>query len=151
MCYVTHHCEVNFIEIANVVGNKDKPPSSRIMHNGNPHIQCMFTNDDTVICTGFDKVPFVYKSKGTEWATANCLDQGIKNVRKAKITGNSFTDKKVYFNPDIKLNTNVELKETDTMHVNFINCTKPFAMNGANVKMICTSDANGVINYWNCE
>jgi hypothetical protein len=67
LCYVTHDCEVNFVDISNVVGNKDKPASSRIMHNGNPHIQCMFTNDDTVICTGFDKVPFVYKSKGTEW------------------------------------------------------------------------------------
>lgn len=54
------------------------------------------------------------------------LDAGIKNSRQAKISGNSFVDKRVYFNADIKLSSAVELKETDTQHVNYINCLRVF-------------------------
>lgn len=50
----------------------------------------------------------------------------MKNTRAAKITGNSFMDKRVYFNSDIKLSSAVELKETDTQHVNYINCLRVF-------------------------
>ena len=64
LCYVTHDCEVNFVDVSKVVGSKDKPNSTRIMHNGNPHTFCMFTSEDTVMCIGFDKAPFVYKQKG---------------------------------------------------------------------------------------
>jgi hypothetical protein len=52
------------------------------------------------------------------------LDDGYKKVRQAKISGNSFVDKKVYFNSDFKLSSLVELKETDTMHANYINQLK---------------------------
>ena len=97
------------------------------MHNGNPHMHCIFVNDTTLVATGYDKVPYVYKYAGNEWKQTQVMDAGIKNQRKAKITGNSFVDKKVYFNPDIKLNAAVELKETDTMHANYVNCMKVFA------------------------
>jgi hypothetical protein len=52
------------------------------------------------------------------------LDNGINEERKAKITGNSFKDSKVYFNPDFKLSGAIEMKETNTKHVNYINCMK---------------------------
>ena len=75
----------------------------------------------------------------------------MKNFRKAKITGNSFVDKKVYFNPDIKLGANVELKETDTMHSNYVNCLKPFAQSSGKPLILCSSDVNGHINYWDVQ
>ena len=79
------------------------------------------------------------------------LDDGIGKVRKAKITGNSFLDKRVYFNPDIKLNTNVEMKETDTRHANYINCLKPFASQGGKHAILSTSDINGYLNWWDVQ
>jgi WD40 repeat protein len=61
LCYVTHDCEINFVDVSKVVGSKDKPDSTRIMHNGSPHCYVMFTSEDSVMCTGFDKAPYVYK------------------------------------------------------------------------------------------
>ena len=88
------------------------------MHNGNPHLGCIFINDD--------KVPYVYGKEGSSWKMIKCLDDGLTKTRTAKITGNAFLDKKVYFNPDFKLASNVSQNEADTKHANFINCVKPF-------------------------
>ena len=97
------------------------------MHNGNPHLSVMFLSDDKCIATGFDKVPYLYKKQADKWAVGQVLDRGITKFRATKIGGNSFKDKKVYFNSDFKLNAQVEMKETDTMHLNYINCLKIFA------------------------
>ena len=97
------------------------------MHTGNPHLSCMFLDDSTVVATGYDKIPYAYKKEKDGWKMLKILDEGIKTTRKTKIGGNSFLNKKVYFNSDFKLNANVEIKETNTMHVNFINCLKIFA------------------------
>lgn len=42
------------------------------------------------------------------------------------------------------------MKETDTMHLNFINCLKIFAQDAASkqIKALCTSDVNGQLAYW---
>ena len=79
------------------------------------------------------------------------MDEGVKNKRKAQISGNSFLDKKVYFNSDFKLQANVEMVETDTKHANFINCLKPFAMDGNKPLVISTSDANGFLHFWDVQ
>jgi len=50
----------------------------------------MFLTEDKLIATGYDKVPYLYKKTGNNWAMVQILDQGIKNVRKTKIGGNSF-------------------------------------------------------------
>lgn len=50
----------------------------------------MFLTDDKLIATGYDKVPFLYKKTGNNWAMASILDQGITGVKKSKIGGNSF-------------------------------------------------------------
>lgn len=42
-------------------GSKDKPATQKLLHNGNPHLQVMFIDADTLVATGYDKVPFVYK------------------------------------------------------------------------------------------
>ena len=78
------------------------------------------------------------------------MDKGISSVRKGKIGGNSFKDKKVYFNSDFKLDSKVEMKETDTRHENFINCLKIFAADpkSGTISALCTSDINGFLNYW---
>ena len=68
--------------------------------------------------------------------------------RKSKISGNSFLDKKVYFNSDFKLDGTVMLKEMDTKHANYINCLKTFASNGDKALIISTSDINGYLNFW---
>ena len=79
------------------------------------------------------------------------LDEGMNKVRKAKITGNSFLDKKVYFNSDIKLGANIEMKESDTKHANYINCLQVFAKTDSNIQVLCTSDINGYLNYWDVQ
>lgn len=73
------------------------------MHNGNPHLSCMFLNEETLIASGFDKIPYMYKKEGGAWKMSKMLDQGITKVREAKVGGNSFVNKRVHFNPDIKL------------------------------------------------
>lgn len=121
------------------------------MHNGNPHMHVIFVDDTTIVASGFDKVPYVYKYSGSEWKMHKIMDAGINNKRQAKISGNSFVDKKVYFNPDIKLNAAVELKETDTMHANYVNCMKVFAQNAGKPLILCSSDVNGYLNYWDVQ
>ena len=118
------------------------------MHTGNPHLHCIWIAEDKCITTGYDKVPYLYVQKGGKWEMSSCLDAGIKNQRKTKIGGNSFKDKKVYFNSDFKLDSKVEMKETDTMHMNYVNCLKIFSRDGDKPKALCTSDVNGVLNYW---
>lgn len=93
-------------------------------------------------------MPFLYAQSGSEWKEVKVLDEGISSTRKAKITGNSFLDKRVYFNSDFKLNTNVEMKETNTKHHNYINCLKVFARDGDKAMVISTSDMNGYLNFW---
>ena len=73
--YVTHDCEVNFANVSKVVTDpKAKPESQKIMHNGNPHLQTIFVDDNKAICTGFDKVPYFYKKEGNDWKMNSILD-----------------------------------------------------------------------------
>jgi hypothetical protein len=58
-------------------------------------------SNDKLIATGFDKVPYLYKLENGKWVQSKILDQGHKKVRQTKISGNSFVDKKVYFNSDL--------------------------------------------------
>ena len=117
ICFVTHDCEVNFANVENCAKDpKSKPSTEKIMHNGNPHLGCMFLTDDSCVTTGFDKVPYLYVKNNNKWEMKEILDKGINNVKKTKIGGNSFKDKKVYFNSDFKLDAKVEMKEADTMH-----------------------------------
>ena len=120
------------------------------MHKGNPHLGCMFLTDDSCIATGFDKVPYLYVKNNDKWEMKEILDKGINNAKKTKIGGNSFKDKKVYFNSDFKLDAKVEMKESDTMHQNFINCLKVFTADHSSNKLqiLCSSDINGTLNYW---
>jgi hypothetical protein len=76
------------------------------------------------------------------------LDQGINEERKAKISGNSFVNTKVYFNSDFKLDGKIEMKETNTKHVNYINCMKIYDQKDGKPLVLCTSDSNGYLNYW---
>ena len=45
------------------------------MHNGNPHLGCIFINDDKMIAVGYDKVPYVYGKEGSSWKMIKCLDK----------------------------------------------------------------------------
>ena len=40
------------------------------------------------------------------------------------------------------------MKETNTKHLNFINCMKIYAFKDNKPAVLCTSDANGYLNYW---
>jgi len=112
-------------------------------------MSCMFLDNDKLVACGYDKVPYIYKKEGSEWKMAKVMDDGTKRQRKAKITGNSFLDKKVYFNSDFKLSSAVEMRETDTKHANFINCLKSYATDDKNRPIVlATSDANGYLNFW---
>lgn len=121
------------------------------MLKGNPLLSGMFIAEDKMVGCGFDKVPYLYSKSGGDWKEVKVLDEGHTKVRKAKITGNSFLDKRVYFNPDIKLNQNVEMKETDSKHSNYINCLKTFASDGQKPLILSTSDINGYMCWWDVQ
>lgn len=149
MCYITHDCEVNFVDVSECgSGGKQKTKSEKLLHNGNPHLNCVFIDDNKLIACGYDKVPFLYTKSGAEWTKGKVLDDGVDKQRKAKISGNSFLDKKVYFNSDFKLDNSVQLTETDTKHANYINCLKVFAADGNKALVVSTSDINGYLNFW---
>lgn len=130
ICYATHDSELNIADVSEVgtSGGKSKVKSEKILLKGNPLLTTIFISEEKLIAAGFDKVPYLFSKKGSEWTQESVLDDGVTKHRKAKITGNSFLDKKVYFNSDIKLNTSIEMKETDTKHANYINCMTPFAV-----------------------
>ena len=65
-----------------------------------------------------------------------------------KVTNNKFKDMRVYFNPDIKLSTSLTVKETDTVHANYINQLKPFGHSDGKPYVLSTSDVNGYLNWW---
>jgi hypothetical protein len=107
--------------------------------------------ENKLVATGFDKVPYFYLKDGSDWKMTKCLDDGINAVRTNKITGNSFLDKKIYFNNDMKLGSSIEMKEKDTKHLNYINCLKVFAKNGEKPMILSTSDINGYLNFWDVQ
>jgi len=58
LCYVTHDCELNFVDVSDP-SNK-KPKSEKLLHTGNPHFNCVFIDEDKLVACGYDKVPFLY-------------------------------------------------------------------------------------------
>jgi actin related protein 2/3 complex subunit 1A/1B len=148
LCYVTHDCELNFLDVTEIASGNKKPKSEKLLHTGNPHMSCVYLAEDKLIATGFDKVPILYKNEGGSWKNIKTLDDGILKERATKISGNSFLDKKVYFNSDFKLDNSVMVAETDTKHANYINCLKVYARNGDKVMILSTSDINGYLNFW---
>jgi hypothetical protein len=64
VCFVSHDCELNFADCS--LG-KDSTEKSKVFHNGNPHMNCLFVKEDTLVACGYDKVPYVYKKTGNEW------------------------------------------------------------------------------------
>jgi hypothetical protein len=151
LCFVTHDCELNFVDVSDVAANKEKPKTEKLLHTGNPHLLCTFIGEDKLIAVGYDKIPYLYKQTGGTWKNEKTLDEGISKTRKSKITGNSFLDKKVYFNSDFKLDSSVMLAESDTKHANYINCMKVFAQKDGNVQVLSTSDINGYLNFWDVQ
>jgi hypothetical protein len=134
-------------------GNKDKDSKAKaktekLILKGNPLLFGEWLSEEKMIGGGFDKVPILFKKEGSSWKQSKILDDGISKARPPKITGNAFMDKRVYFNSDFKLGSSVEMKETNTKHVNYINCMKPFAQKDGVASILCTSDINGHLNYW---
>lgn len=148
LCYVTHDCELNFVDVTEISSGNKKRKSEKLLHTGNPHLSCVYIDEDKLVATGYDKVPILYKNEGGNWKNVKTLDEGISKERVSKISGNSFLDKKVYFNSDFKLDNAVMLAETDTKHVNYINCLKVFAKNGEKAMILSTSDINGYLCFW---
>ena len=105
-------------------------------------------DENKFVGTGFDKVPYIYQREGDNWSQIKTLDTGISKNRELKITNNKFKDMRVYFNPDIKLSANVEMKETNTRHANYINCLKPFGHTEGKPMVLSTSDVNGYLVWW---
>lgn len=151
IAFGTHDCELNFASVAEAAGGgKVKVKPQKIILKTNPLLSGMFADENKFIGTGFDKVPFVYSLEGSDWKQTSCLDAGINTSRAAKITNNKFKDQRVYFNPDFKLGSAIEMKETNTRHANYINCMKPFGATGK-LSVLSTSDVNGYLNWWDVK
>lgn len=152
ICFGTQDCELNFSDVSSVGGGgKAKAKTEKVLLKGNPMLNCVFLGEDKLVASGFDKVPILFKKEGNDWKQTKILDAGVSKIRVAKVTGNAFKDRKVYFNADIKLNDSIVMKETDTKHANYINCMKPFAQDGGVPLILSTSDINGYLNYWDVQ
>jgi hypothetical protein len=151
IAFSTQDCEMNFAKVSEAADGKAKIKPVKILLRINPILTGTFLGEDKFVAAGFDKVPFLFKQEGKDWKQVKELDEGMKNIRKAKISGNKFLDTKVYFNPDIKLNASIMMKENDTKHVNYINCLKTFASEEGKPTILSTSDPNGYLNWWNVK
>ena len=75
------------------------------------------------------------------------LDDGIKAVKQAAIQKGSFEQSQVFFKRSEtqsanKLQDDVVMREMNTKHENYINCTKFVG------SKLCTSDVNGNFFFW---
>jgi WD40 repeat protein len=73
LCYVTHDCELNFADLSKGKDSSDKD-KLKTFHNGNPHLNCVYISEDTLVACGYDKVPFVYKKGANGWTEDKMLD-----------------------------------------------------------------------------
>ena len=81
LCYVSHDCEISFEDISQLGGKSKQTTIERLLHKGNPHLSCIFINNDQLIATGFDKIPYLYKKQNGKWVESKILDDGHKKVR----------------------------------------------------------------------
>lgn len=75
ICLV-HDCELNFIDVSNAA-SKVKSKPEKVFYKGNPFLNGIFVNDSTYIACGYDKVPFLFKKQGNNWAFVKYLDEGV--------------------------------------------------------------------------
>jgi WD40 repeat protein len=149
LCFATHDCEVNFVDISKGPGSKDKP--DKVLYKGNPFLCGQFINSSTYVACGYDKVPFLFKKNAkASWDFTRYLDDGINQVKAAQIGKGSFEQSKIFFQQTeraasgVKLDDDMVLREMNTKHSNYINCLKgDFSGN-----KLCTSDINGNLFFW---
>ena len=151
IAFGTQESELNFAKVADAADGKAKIKPEPILLRTNPLLSGLFLDETKFIGTGFDKVPILYSNTGGQWSQTKILDSGVDKTRQLKITNNKFKDMRVYFNPDIKLSSNVEMKETDTKHANYINCLKPFGHTSGRPLVLSTSDVNGYLVWWDVQ
>ena len=100
ICFVTHDCELNFADVSQGKESNDKD-KIKIFHHGNPHANCVFISEDTLVASGHDKVPYIYKKSGTEWKETKMCDEGL-NKAAPFIPTKKYGDKQIFFNDKIK-------------------------------------------------
>ena len=148
VAFGTQDCELNFAKVADAADGKAKIKPEKVNLRTNPLLSGHFLEEGKFVGSGFDKVPYLYELKGSDWTQTKTLDEGISKTRQLKTTNNKFKDMRTYFNPDIKLSTNIEMKETNTHHANYINCFKPFGNTNGKPLVLSSSDINGYLVWW---
>lgn len=74
LCYATHDCEINFVDVSKgASAGKEKP--DKVLYKGNPFLCGAFVNATTYVACGFDKVPFLFKKTPTGWQFTRHLDE----------------------------------------------------------------------------
>lgn len=129
------------------VDARSKPTGEKVQYMGSPVLTGCFISEEKYVGSGYDKTPVLFAQADSKWKFEKFLDDGITKKRPSKIGKDAFGGKTVFFQ-DMKLEDDVEVSDKDTKHANYINCQKPFSVDGANVKLISTSDPNGSIYFW---
>ena len=90
MLHIAQDCELNFVDVSKAADKvKEKP--DKLLYKGNPFLNGIFTNENTFIGCGYDKVPFIFKKGATgKWEFSDHLDKGLNTVRKTLISKGSF-------------------------------------------------------------
>ncbi len=121
LTYGTHDCELNFADVSGGPGGK--PDKQMVLYKGNPFLCGTMTNKTTFIGCGFDKVPFLFKKQGANWAFVKYLDEGFAKEKQTQIGKGSFEQSNLMFKrmetqSSQQLQEDVIMKEMDTKHVN---------------------------------
>lgn len=123
ICFATHDSTMHFFTItAEDVKNKKKPSKGqKFCYQGQPILSGNFIHEDCYIGSGYDKTPIVFVREGGQWKYKDHLDAGLKKKKETAKTGkDAFAGKNIYF--EHPLEGDVHMKESETKHMNYINC-----------------------------
>lgn len=127
--------------------SKTKPHGNKVFYKGAPVLTGHFISENSYVASGYDKTPILFTKSGDKWSYKQMLDDGTERKKPNKIGKDAFGGKSVFFDGQ-KLESDVEVTEKDTKHLNYINCQKPFIREGDKVMLLSTSDPNGFIHFW---
>lgn len=86
---LAHDCELCFLDVSNAAAkSKEKP--DKVIYKGNPLLNGVFLNEDSLVTCGFDKVPYLFKKASSGWEFSKILDEGFTQVKQQAIAMGSF-------------------------------------------------------------
>jgi len=122
VAFATHDSMMHFFSITEAdVQAKKKPASQKFSYPGAPIMTGCFISETAYVGSGYDKTPLLFLKKDGQWQYSDRLDPGSKKNKVTTATGkDAFAGKNIYF--EHPLDATLHMKETESKHMNYINC-----------------------------